>query len=235
MTAKHLSEALNAVDWNKNAATFLSNSGLVNRLAACNLTLALWARQLEDSDKGNPALSFIREMQAAGHNVASVTALGLYKPAASAIRTVFESALYYTYFRTHPVELATLLRDSAFYVSKKDVIEFHKTHTPRFQEVQAQFGLSSRVQTWYSDVSATIHGQIPGKWHHATSLQATKHDSTMLNEVIVCFEECEFIVGKLFLCTVAQELWDDFSPSSKPKLLKGIAADKKASLGLDLA
>jgi hypothetical protein len=103
-------------------------------------------------------------MQVSSQYVAVLVALSLYKPAASAMRIMVETALYYTYFRTHHAELATLARDPAFYVEKRDLVEYHKKHTPDFGSLQSRLGVLVRLERWYSTVSAIVHGQIPGAW-----------------------------------------------------------------------
>ncbi|MCK4826505.1 hypothetical protein KA005_62765, partial [bacterium] len=141
MEPTKLQKALNAVDWNANVNEFLTNRSLTEAIAQYNLRLAIWSKQLENADKGNPALSFIREMQVAGHYVAILVSLALYKPAAAATRNVLETALYYTYFRTHLSELTTLVRNEDYFIHKSDIIEYHKLHTPNFKEFQSCFGL----------------------------------------------------------------------------------------------
>ena len=83
MTIDTLEKELKKVDWDRNRDNFLQDKNNVTRLTAANLRLAIWARQLEAADRENPALCFIREMQASGHHVAIVTSLGLYKVAAA--------------------------------------------------------------------------------------------------------------------------------------------------------
>jgi hypothetical protein len=182
---------------------------------------------------GNPALAFIREMQAAGQMVVALTSLALYKPAASSIRTVVETALYYTYFRNHLVELATLVRDKRYFVDKKEIVEYHKLHTEDFKLMQEQFGLLSRLEDCYSTLSAIVHGQLRGVWTSHSSLYNTKQISSVTNDVVQKFVSGEEIVHYLFLCTVARTFWDDFSTASKRELLKGLSNSTKAVLGLD--
>src|SRR5580698_6400361 len=105
MPSSHLISALAAVNWNDNAAVFCGDAQAVSACEAVNHRLAVWAQQLEDADRGNPALSFVREMQAAGHAVPALAALALYKASASSMRAVLDTALFYTFFRTHPCEL----------------------------------------------------------------------------------------------------------------------------------
>jgi hypothetical protein len=105
MTAHKFAAAIGSVDWNQNVAEFLKDAHPATDLENANLRVAQWARQFEIVDNGNPALCFIREMQVASQNVAVLTALSLYKPAAGSMRAMLETALYYSYFRTHHSEL----------------------------------------------------------------------------------------------------------------------------------
>ena len=140
MPTKALASALSAVDWNSNANEFLADALTCEKIASCNMSLALWAHQIELEEAGNPALSFLREMQISGQHVAALCALALYKPAAASMRTVVESCLYYSYFRTHPSELATLVRSSKYFTDKYSILEYHKEHTPKFSERQQALG-----------------------------------------------------------------------------------------------
>lgn len=145
MKAHPLANALASVDWNQNSATFLGEGARLERVHASNLRLAIWSKQFEVADAGNPALCFIRAMQLDGYDCTLLVSLALYKPAAGSMRAMVESALYYSYFRSHPMELATLVRNADFYVQKADVIEHHGKHTPGFKEAQKTLGFVSRL------------------------------------------------------------------------------------------
>src|SRR5688572_22701680 len=101
MPSSHLAAGLKAVDWRGNVDTFIKDAGAAELVAKSQLRLATWAKQFENIEKKNPALCFVREMQVAGHQVAALIALGLYKSAAGGIRSSVENALYFTYFRLH--------------------------------------------------------------------------------------------------------------------------------------
>ena len=161
---KGLVAAVSAVDWAENISLFASHATLTEDAARVNYRLALWAKQLETADKENTAVTFVREAQVQGHYASTLIALALYKPAASAMRAMFESALYYSYFRTHPVEFDTLLREPSYFLDLKTVLQFHKEHSPNFTKKQEKLGLISQINSWYGGISAIVHGQIPGKW-----------------------------------------------------------------------
>ncbi len=235
MSIGKLQAALSSANWSNNVNAFLADASACGRLSECNMRLAIWARQFENTDKGNPALSFIREMQIAGQNVTVLVALSMYKPAASVIRTVLETALYYSYFRSHPAEMATLAKAEGYYVEKRDIIDFHRRHTPTFSTTQQKLGVVSRIDNWYSEISSIVHGQIPGTWiDHKAITEIAPIKSTQYT-VIEFFSKGEDIVHRLFLCTVGAQLWHGFSSQAKAKLLSGLTGDEKKVLALDSA
>lgn len=231
-----LISALQSVDWNANVSVLCGNAPAVARLEAASVRLAVWAKQFENTEgKDNPAICFIREMQSAGHFTVTASALACYKLAASGMRTILETALYYSYFRSHPSELATLVRDDKWYISKQEILDYHATHGAKFAEHQKKLPLIGELNTWYSKISAIVHGQIPGVWHSQGGISSTKPDDKLLEVVMLEFEQCIRIVDRLFFLTVGQELWPNFSPSAKKALLHGMAGDVKTALGLDSA
>jgi hypothetical protein len=172
-------------------------------------------------------------MQASAHMVVSLAALSLYKAAAASLRSCVETALYYTYFRTHPAELVTLIRDPKYFISKAEVIDYHKLHTIDFGVLQREIDLVGRLDRWYSFVSAIVHGQVPGKWLHQKSFADIKHNKDLEKVVVATFIEGSKIIHDLFLCVLGKELWDTFTPSGKRQLLAGVDGKFKAVLALD--
>lgn len=235
MAANKLTTALGTIDWAQNVTTFLKDVKSTEAIARANLRLAVWAKQLENVDQRNPALCFIREMQVASQHVAVLTALALYEPSAASMRTMLETALYYTYFRTHHTELATLAVDSNFYVGKRELLDYHKNHTIDFNCLQQKLGLLSKLDNWYHRVSSIIHGQIPGDWVEHKSVSEIRHIPSTQSIVVETFTDGEELVHLLFLCTVGRELWNGFSSRAKKRLLTGLQGEKKSALSLDSA
>jgi hypothetical protein len=228
-----LSNALNAVDWQDNVAFFVRARPLVRRIAACNYRIAVWAKQYVSIDTQNPAISFVHEMQQSGFHVAALAALALYRPAAAAIRTSVEAGLYYTYFRTHPAELATLARASGYFISKKELLDYYKTHSRGFPRHSKLLQQPSRFVTWYAQISSVIHGQLPGKWGQLTALSAAKPDAEILEELVLSFESGVNNLNDLFVLTAGRDLWPKFSPQSKLFLLNKIPLVKRRALQMD--
>lgn len=235
MSLATLAAALAGVDWNANVANFLKNKAACEKVAKSNRLIALWSHQIQSEEASNGALSFLREMQVSGQNVAALMALGLYKPAAASMRTAVESAMYYSYFRTHPSELATLVRVKKYYINKTDVLDYHRDHTVRFLEIQSTLNLIPRLEHWYRDVSSIVHGQLPGSWSGKGSIVDTEQNASLTIEAANYFSDAASIVNSLFLSTLASEVWHGVSRKSKREFLRGLTGDQKTVLGLDSA
>jgi hypothetical protein len=235
MPISQLGAALGPVDWKNNIAALLADAKAADALEAANLRLAIWSRQFEDADSGNPALCFVREMQIAGQHVAVLIGLSLYKPAAGSIRSVLEAGLYYSYFRSHPAELETLARGVGYYLEKKEALEFHKEHTLDFLALQQKLGVVARMEGWYGRVSSLVHGHMPGVWIEHKSVADIKPIKATQDLAIQTFVEGVDIVHRFFLCTAGRQLWDSFSSDAKKQLLAGLHGDEKKILKLDTA
>lgn len=230
-----LVRTVTGIDWNAHIAAFAASKRFVAVIADCNFRLAVWARELVSADKDNPAISFIYEMQQAGFFVAAATAVALYKPAAGAIRTVGETALYYSYFRSHLAELTTLSRATNFFVTKSEILDFHKKHSVRYQKCGKALDQPNRFQTWYAQMSAIVHGQVPGTWGKLVGLSDIKPDADLLEKVAQAFQEGVGNVRDFLLLTSGGDLWGRFGSESKKILLEGLSDKTCLALGLDRA
>ena len=235
MSVDQLQAALASVDWQANIAISLADNESMERLDKACTRIATWSRQFELVDKGNPALSFIRGLQVCSQHIVACTCLGLYRAAASSIRGTVENGLYYSYFRAHTVELATLVRESSFYLSRGELIDYHKTHTPEFKDLQNKLGLIGRLDEWYKRISSVVHGQIPGEWVEHVSLGEIEPQAKTLQIVVKEFEEGEKILHDFFLITVGRQNWDAFSAKAKKSLISGLSAEVKTALRIDRA
>lgn len=233
MSVSHLEAYLEARDWAASVTAFVSEKAMLGELAAASERLAVWANQIHALDVGNPALSFIQEMHTAANTVPTLLSLSLYKPAAASMRSMAETAIYYTYFRQHPAELATLVRDESWYTSKRDIIDYHKTHTVNFKAAQSSIGMIALLEPWYSKVSAIVHGQIPGSWTQASGGHVFSR--SLATQAVETFVEAEKVVHFLFLCTIAQGNWASIAPSAKMRLVKGLNPKQREALRLDKA
>jgi hypothetical protein len=229
-----LPEVLKSVEWVSNIDAAFQDAKSLKKIEQILYRNAVWSKQLEIADDSNPALSFVREMQVAAQLGCAQIGLCLYKSVASSARTLVETCLYYTYFRTHPEELATLTRLDKYYVSKSEIIEYHKWHSINFDTYQKVFGLIGNIDSWYSKVSAIVHGQIPGVWNNHASLEEISFCEETHELAVSTLESAERLVHETLLCTAGHYLWASFAPDAKKFLLRGLAGDKREKLDLDL-
>ena len=227
--------ALSEVKWQDNVSEFASQPALAGRLERVNYKIGVWSIELETADRGNLALSFLREAQAAGHYVACLMSLALYRPGAASMRAIIDGVLQYSYFRLHPAELETLRRDSRYFVDKRSIVDYHRQHTFGFVEKQHALGLISRLDKWYSETSAIIHGQEPGKWVTHRRLAEIGYEPDVCELATTVFEEAGDIFDRILLCTVDASTWYKFTKDSKNNMLKGLEGKDKRALGLTSA
>jgi hypothetical protein len=235
MTVEALKGALKGVDWEVSIDAFLGQADSISALDDACTRIAVWSGQFESADKGNPALAYVRSIQASAHEVVAACALSLYGAAAASIRNVVEGGLYYTYFRHHLAELTTITRDASYFVSRADVVSFHKVHTVNFKGLQELFGFLSKLEVWYGQISATVHGQLPGVWIAHSGLDEIKPSTKILKLVVGEFCRGEELLHELFLLTAGRQMWDRFSTPAKKALLKGLDGKIRTALGLDKA
>lgn len=227
----NLRTALGAVDWNKNVADFCKSDKRVSRLTSCCFKISLFAHEISFQDFDNPAIPFLQEMKASAFQVPACLSLGLAKPAAGLMRAAVESALYYSYFRTHPQELKTLLSKPIYYQTRKKIIDYHLLHTEGFGKNDQSLHLTMKLDKWYGEISALVHGQIPGVWT-SKSLAKTTPLLKESESPIKIFERAADIIQLLFLMTISKEDWEGISPLARAKLLNGLNAGQLSAIGL---
>jgi hypothetical protein len=231
---KSLVSTLAEINWVKNISSFgesIENKKVEDSL----LKIAIWANAISDAEDSNPALCFSNEMLASAQTAAMSIALGIYKSSAVAMRSAFESALYYSYFRTHPNELATLAaKNNDWYLTKQEIIAYHQTHTLDFLKLSSEAGITGMHPAWYASMSAIVHSQIPGIWSNQNGITNISFNENLTREASAQFELCAEIINKFLLCTVARDLWSEVSHDLRKTLLKGLSKEFKIKLGLTL-
>lgn len=224
---------LSKIDWQANIDAALAAPALADKIDLCAKRNAIWIVQISLAEPNNPAKPFLVEVASLSQQAPALACCGYYRSAVSSARSIVESALYYTYFRSHPRELASLLRDPKYYISKGDVLDFHRQHTVNFNSYQTRLGLVSNLDLWYQKVSAITHSQIPGAMTGGLNLSDIKYEHTLFSQSMDMIFDAWVIVEALFFSTLSQELWRLFAPDAKDQLTKGMSADTRAALGLD--
>lgn len=229
--AGDLKKTLSMVDWNQNVVAFCNSDSRTSRLTNCCFRVSLFTHEISFHDYDNPALPFLQEMKASAFQVPACLALGLAKPAAGLMRASVESALYYSYFRHHPQELRTLLTKHDYYLTKKKIVDHHFLHVPNFGKLDRSLNFTSKIEKWYGEISALVHGQIPGVWT-SKSLGRTAPLRDEAKAPIKLFERASEIIQLLFLMTISLEEWEGINPLSRAKLLSGLTTSQLIALGL---
>lgn len=188
--------------------------------------MALWTDALIFQDYDNPALPFLQEMKASCFYVPACLSLGLYKPAATLMRSFVENALYFSYFKDHQSELVTLTRNPSFFLDRTSIMTYHELHTPGFKDKQSALNLNALLKDWYAMISAIIHGRVPGLWS-APSLVETAFDEKKNAAAIKEFEAAVQIINFIFLATTPHEIWEGIRPDTRSHFLKGLKGSQK--------
>jgi len=231
--AQELRSILSSIDWNESARNFTRQRRRPEVFENSAKIISAWNYELSFFDCSNKANSFLQEMKASLFYVPACAALGFIKPAAASLRTAVESALYYTYFRNHPAELETLHRNEKFYLSKNEIIDYHSLHSQNFPSRQDALDLLGELNRWYSNISAIIHGQIPGVWtSHSLSDTAFKSEDSAA--ILKEFKTTVKIINKLFLATLERDAWEGLSSHGRQLFLGEISSDIIPRLGLSI-
>lgn len=229
MAGASLKDTLQSIDWPGNVSAFAAKSDALKSLdKGCRL-VALWTDALIFQDFDNPTLPFLQEMKASCFYVPACLSLGLYKPAATLMRSFVENALYFSYFKDHHSELATLARNSSFFLDRTAIMAYHEIHTLGFKEKQAALNLASLLKEWYGTISAVIHGRVPGLWS-APSLIETAFDDLKNDAALEAFDTAVRIVNYIFLSTTPHEIWEGIRPDTRARFLKGLKGTQKIAI-----
>ena len=224
-----LVETLKNIDWNSSRDDFFQKED--NQLSELEHYLQIlghWAKSLETIYQHNPALPFLREAQVSAQDFISVYSLSLYKNSAASMRTIFESVLYFSYFKDHSVELQSVSRDK-FHLSRSQIINYHEKHTENFSSIYKKTSLDSILDNMYSDVSNIVHSSQPGIWHQRAILGKKKYNSLIASETAKLFIQTIKVINLLLLCTLSYDEWLSV-PNKSRKFFLSLLTDKQVTL-----
>lgn len=228
-----LEDTLNTIDWNQLRDKFTSTPELFSPAESKFQLLAHWARALETIYIDNKALPFLREAQISSQDFFCSCSLGLYKCSASSIRTVFESILYFSYFKDHPKELDSVVRRN-LYMSRAALIEYHRSHTNSFHALYENTKLKSDLELIYKEASSIVHGQKPGTWHSTYILSQRSFDPHICEESIKLFCRTIDVINLLLLCTLDYSEWTTINPSSRKLMLSALTETQLSMIDKDV-
>jgi len=222
-----LQTKLAQIDWGAIASDSLSeDAGFSEIQVNCKLMTA-WLNELCDMYEGNYALSFLKEAHVSMNDYCTSMSVALYKLSAASMRTILESILYYSYFKDHTKEFHTLINDSSYYLSRTEVLEYHYKHTRNFKEGSKELNLIASMDSFYSEVSAIIHGQIPGVWQPNLTLNSRSHCQKTFNCSVKQFKTLVKIINQFLIIHLTEEEWKSINFRSREVFLKGLKPKTK--------
>lgn len=200
-------ETVKGINWNARKDEFFAKEdNSILEIEKYLQVLAHWAKSLETIYQDNFALPFLREAQVSAQDFISVYSLSLYKNSASSMRTIFESILYFSYFKDHSVELKSVTRDK-FHLSRSQIINYHIQHTASFGSIYNKINLNEVLDNMYSEVSNIVHSSQPGIWHQRAILGEKAYNSLIAKETVRLFTQTIKVVNLLLLCTLTYDEW----------------------------
>lgn len=218
------------VDWNANCNLARPEEATFINAEKSLVKLAQWSKQIENIYQDNLALPFIREAQVSAQDFCCLISLGLYKVSASSLRTILESFLYFSYFKDHEVELRTLSLADSYYISKKEIIDYHGVHTLGYKKKSQDLGFTGDLEKFYKKISSIVHGQLPGVWHSSSCLSDKTFDKTLTEEAVSDFVELVAIINIFMLMLISDEDWLNLDNGVKRNFQKGLSSKIKETL-----
>lgn len=226
-----LANKLAQINWNDNTAEAAKEEDLFCEAQKQLKLLALWCKQLENIYRNNPALPFIREAQVSTQDLCCLISLGIYKCSASSLRTLLESMLYFSYFKDHPVELKSLVTVKPYYLSKKDILDYHLVHTEHFNRKYKAISLNDKLEAVYSEISAIVHGQMPGAWHSSGSLTDKKFNKQLATLVVEQLTKTMQVINPFLLILINDDEWRNIDHNVQKVFLSGMSQPTKQAIG----
>lgn len=228
-----LKDTINNIDWNKLRDKFTSKSEIFTPAENKFQLLAHWSRALETIYSDSMALPFIKEAQISSQDFFCSCSLGLYKCSASSIRTIFESVLYFSYFKDHPKELDSVVRRN-LYMSRATLIDYHRSHTNSFDALYENTKLKRDLEQIYKEVSSIVHGQKPGTWHPTHILSQRDFDEKICHEAVNLYCRTVDVINLLLLCTLDYNEWITINPGSRKLILSVVHEDQLSIIDKDI-
>ena len=150
-----------------------SVSAIAKKVHESTYTLILWRFRL--ANLPGHAKPFIDEIGSDALQVLPQILLGYTRATKLLLRGVIENTLRFVYFYDHPVEFAIMNQQAKWYIGLDRLFEYIKAH-PNYRISERSFDAVNRLQSLYSELSASVHGRTVRDLESRSALQ-----SIMLN------------------------------------------------------
>ena len=170
------------------------------KLHRLTFTLILWRFLLKKIPPHG--VIFIEEIASDALQIFPQLVMGYSKTVKLLMRGILENTLRHIYFSDHPIEFERMNRESKWYLSNEQLIDYAKFH-PAFTVTEPKFNALARLQDVYSNLSAGIHGRAVKDLETRIALQKIKYDHASAINDIQLLENC--VLASNFLLSIFQQ------------------------------
>ena len=215
---KSYSEAVESLFRKKTELQKFTQSEQAVKLASSFDKTLCWCVGLSQVFKENPARIHLDGVRSEVVNILALLPFYFYRQSLICLRIILDEVLAFSYFESHPKEFKTLLRDPNFYVSKKNICEFHKVHS--WDNINSkQIDVGSQIELQYRELSRVIHAQTPEYISLTTSFQSFKYSKDKMNSVFQMAKKNDEAVS-IFFALIYQDEFNEFIPEFKNAIIK---------------
>ena len=177
-----------------------------------------WCAGLSEVFKENPARIHLAGVRSEVVNILALLPFYFYRQSLICLRIILDEVLAFSYFESHPKEFKTLLSDSDFYISKKNIYEFHKVHSWGNINLE-QLHVWGGIESQYKELSRIIHAQTPNHISITTSFHSFKYEKKELDSVIQMVEKNDEAIS-VFFASIYHEEFNEFTDDFKKTIIK---------------
>ena len=150
-------------------------------------SLMLWRLRIKRVPEN--AHVYLREVGSDALQVLPQILLGFSKTTKLLVRSVAENTLRHIYFYDHPIEYSRLNRDTKWYLTIEQLIEYAKNH-PAFLKTEPTHNALGEITSIYSDLSAGVHGRRSRDLELRTALRALTYSDSNAHKDAEAFKRC---------------------------------------------
>ncbi|MCI0564495.1 MAG: hypothetical protein MN733_38990 [Nitrososphaera sp.] len=210
-----------------------AESALSKRLISSFPRLLTWIGILNEL-KGNEQAGILL---ASAHSkiieIWALVPLGLIHSAYTCLRTVVDICTGYSFYSSHNVEWNAVCDGRGDWEGRGNIIEWHTQFTPRFRDMNKEFGLVDQLNVDYKALSAFVHGVPLHGLPTMISLERKLLPDKDIKSLIEFMERVDVNLNLMFL-TVFFDLTASLSTSNLRTITRGISRPKLARAGLAL-
>jgi hypothetical protein len=227
---KSYSEAVESLFRKKTELKKFAQSKLSVKLASSFDKTLCWCVGLSGVFKETQARIHLSGIRSEVVNVLALVPFYFYRQSLICLRIILDEVLAFSYFESHPKEFKTLLRDPDFYVSKKNIYEFHKIHS--WDNINSeQLSAWSRIESQYRELSRIIHAQTPEYISLTTSFQSFKYSEDKMDSVLQMAKKNDEAVS-IFFASIYRDEFNEFRPEFKKAIIKSWDSQFIKDIGL---